>query len=342
MKQVVPKFEVDPFWPKPLPEDWVIGQVAGLAVDSYDNVWIAHRPGSLDEAELGAIQHPQRSECCVAAPPVLCFDPSGEVIHAFGGIGKITPWMSSEHGVYVDKSDNVWVASNGADDHIALKLTMSGEVQLVIGELGRTGGSNDERLLGRTADIFVEETDNEVYFADGYLNRRVIVFDANTGAYKRHWGGYGERPTDAPLSPFDPTQPPIRSFGNPVHSVVIANDGLVYVADRINNRIQVFQKDGTYVTEGFVRRETRGNGSTHDLELSKDPDQTFLYVADGTNFKVWIVERKSLEVVGSFGRLGRMAGQFEWIHNVAGDSKGNLYTSEVHHGKRVQKFNIVQ
>ena len=160
-------------------------------------------------------------------------------------------------------------------------------------------------------------------------------------SYKRHWGAYGEVPVDGPLPPYDPSQPTIRSFRNPVHSVRISNDGLVYATDRINDRIQVFQKDGTYVTETFVRRETLGAGSTWDVELSKDPEQKWLFVPDGTNFKVWILDRKELKIVGSFGRGGRMAGQFEWVHNIAIDSKGNLYTAEVHNGKRLQKFNLV-
>ena len=170
------------------------------------------------------------------------------------------------------------------------------------------------------------------------LPRRVVVFDATTGAYKRHWGAYGEVPVDGPLPPYDPSQPTIRSFRNPVHSVRISNAGVVYATDRINDRIQVFQKDGTYVTETFVRRETLGAGSTWDVELSKDPEQKWLFVPDGTNFKVWILDRKELKIVGSFGRGGRMAGQFEWVHNIAIDSKGNLYTTETWEGKRLQRF----
>lgn len=339
--QAVPKYEVDPFFPKPMPENWVFGQVSGVAVDRHDNVWVIHRGNSLDASEAGAIQNPPTSECCQPAPPVVCFDPQGNVIHAWGGIGKIDPWMQNEHGIYVDGNDNVWVGSNGREDHVVIKLTVEGKVQLVIGELGKTNGSNDTRLLGQPADITVDDEANEVYIADGYGNRRVVVFDATTGAYKRHWGAFGEKPVDGELPPYDPSQPTIRSFRNPVHSVRIANDGLVYATDRINDRIQVFQKDGTYVAETFIRRETRGAGSTWDVELSKDPEQKWMFVPDGTNFKVWILDRKELKIVGSFGRGGRMAGQFEWVHNIAIDSKGNLYTAEVHNGKRLQKFNLV-
>ncbi len=343
MNKTVPQFTVDPSWPKPLPENWMLGQCAGIAVDSHDNIWVAHRPNSLDAVEAGAAQVPPTSECCVPAPPVLCFDPEGNVIHTFGGIGVIDPWPRREHGVYVDLDDHIWVGGNGVDaegrgDNMVVKFDLDGKLLLVLGEPGETGGSNDTRLLGQTAGIHVVDADNEVYLADGYVNRRIIVFDATTGAYKRHWGAYGERPHDDALPPYDPSQPAIRSFRSAVHSVQVARDGLVYAADRANCRVQVFQKDGTYVTEAFIRRETLGAGSAWDMELSTDPEQQFLYVADGANFKVWILDRKSLEVVGSFGRGGRQVGQFEWVHNLAADSKGNLYTAEVNNGKRIQKF----
>ena len=341
MNQAVPKFEVDPSWPKPLPENWVLGQCAGIAVDSHDNVWVTHRPNSLDSSEAGAIQNPPVSECCVPAPSVLCFNQAGEVIHAFGGYGgNITPWPVSEHGIYVDKSDHVWIGGNSTEDQIVLKISTDGTLLMQLGEVGKNGGSNDTKLLGQTAGIFVVDEDNEVYLADGYGNRRVIVFDATTGEYKRHWGAYGERPHDDPLPAYDPSQPVIRSFRSPMHAVQVAKDGLLYAADRINCRIQVFQKDGTYVTEAFIRRETMGAGSVWDLQLSTDPDERWLYVADGTNFKIWILDRRTLEIVGSFGRGGRQVGQFEWVHNLAADSRGNIFTSEVHNGKRVQKFSL--
>jgi DNA-binding beta-propeller fold protein YncE len=338
MMDSVPQFEVDPFWPKPLPYDWILGQVSGVAVDANDHVWIVHRPGSITAREAGAVQTPPLAECCVPAPPVIEFDQEGSVVRAWGGKGALDPWPNTEHGIFIDQDANVWVASNGREDHVVLKSRPDGERVLTVGEWGKTGGSNDPRLLGQPTDIAVDADANEAYISDGYGNRRIIVVDAITGAYRRHWGAYGERPDDSPLEPYDPDSPPIRTFRSPIHSVRIANDGLVYTADRVNNRIQVFQKDGTFVKEAFIATRTLAMGAVWDLEFSHDPAQTFMYVPDGTTMKVWILTRDELKIVGSFGRGGRWAGCFEWVHNIAADSQGNLYTSEVNTGKRVQRF----
>lgn len=334
----VPAFEVDPFWPKPLPDNWIIGQVAGVAVDSRDHVWIVHRPRSLTEREAGAVQDPPVSECCIPAPSVIEFDPEGNVVRAWGGPDSDGPWPQSEHGIFVDHEGNVWIGSNGRNDQVVLKFTPGGERLLQIGEFGKTGGSNDTALLGRPADIAVDPEAGEVYIADGYGNRRIIVFDASTGAYRRHWGAYGEPPDDGELGAYEPDAPPAPSFRSPVHAVRLSRDGLVYVADRVNNRIQVFRKDGEFVTEAFIATRTLAMGSVWDLEFSPDAEQTYVYVPDGTNNKVWILRRDDLQIVGSFGRGGRYAGQFNWVHNAAADSKGNLYTTEVETGKRLQKF----
>lgn len=333
-----PVFRVDPYWPKPLPNNWLLGQVAGVAVDSRDHIWIIHRPGSLTDDEAGAVQDPPQSMCCAPAPPVIEFDPEGNLIQAWGGPGPGYEWPQNEHGIFVDHLDNVWVAGNGQDDHQVLKFSRDGTFLLQIGHAGQTGGSNDTALLGRPADTEVDPATNEVYVADGYLNHRVIVFDAETGAYKRHWGAYGGVPDDAPLGAYDPAAPLARQFRNPVHCVRIANDGLVYVCDRLNNRIQVFQKDGTFVREVTIAKNTLGNGSAWDVDLSPDAAQTYLYNPDGTNQVVWMFLRQELRILGTFGRGGRSAGQFHWLHNLAVDSRGNIYTAEVDTGKRAQKF----
>ena len=221
---------------------------------------------------------------------------------------------------------------------MVLKLNPQGELLLQVGEYGVYGGSNDTQHLGQPTDIAVDAESNEAYISDGYRNRRIIVIDAATGEYKRHWGAYGTVPHDRPLPDFSPEVPPDSSFRSPIHAVRLSDDGLVYTADRVNNRVQVFQKDGTFVTEAFIAPKTLDMGSVWDIELSRDPQQSLLYVADGMNNRVWILNRQNLQASGSLGGPGRYAGQFGWIHNVAMDSKGNLYTAEVETGKRVQKF----
>jgi hypothetical protein len=333
-----PQFEVDPWWPKPLPDKWILGQVSGLAVDSRDHVWILHRPRTLTAREAGAVQTPPISQCCVPAPPVIELDPQGNVVRSWGGPGRGHYWPESEHTLHVDHKGNVWIGSDGRNDQVVLKFSRDGDLLLQIGQPGKTGGSNDTALLGRPSGIHVDGEANEVYIADGYGNRRVIVFDAETGRYKRHWGAYGRRPEDGDLGPYDPNAPRAQQFRSPVHAVRIARDGIVYVADRVNNRIQVFRKSGEFVKEALLAPETLAMGSVWDIALSHDRAQTYLYVPDGTNQKVWILRRSDLSVAGEFGRGGRNAGQFGWVHNLAVDSRGNLYTSEVDIYKRVQKF----
>ncbi len=335
-------FEVDPFWPKPLPNQWILGQVAGVAVDARDHIWIIHRPGRLTPQETGAALTPPTAECCIPAPPIIEFDPDGNVVQAWGGPATHGPWPEAEHGIFVDAEDHVWIGSSGVEDQVVLKFTRDGQRLLQFGQFGKTGGNADTRLLGRPADITVDLSVQEVYVADGYGNRRIIVFDAETGEYKRHWGAYGGPPDDSELVAYDPAAQPVRSFRSPVHAVALSADGRVYVADRTNNRIQVFGKDGAFLEEGFVRPATLSMGSAWDIALSPDPDQAFLYLADGTNNKIWILRRDGLEAVGGFGRNGRYAGEFHWVHSVAVDSRGNLYTGEVDTGQRVQKFRPVR
>ncbi len=334
----VPRFLVDAEWPKPLPGNWMVGQVSGVAVDRHDHVWIIHRPATLTPTETGAVQNPPVAECCVPAPPVLEFDPDGHVVRAWGGPSPHHHWPTSEHSIYVDGADQVWIAGNGPSDHVVLKFSPDGRLLSQIGVAGRTGGSNDTTLLGAPAAVEVDDAANEVYIADGYVNRRVIVFDATTGAYRRHWGAYGLRPSDVDPGPYNPDAPSGSQFRNPVHAVRLTHDGLVYVADRSGDRIQVFHKDGSFVKEVFVASATRGQGSVWGIAPSNDPAQRYLYVADGTNHKVWILLRHELRVVGAFGRGGRNAGYFGWVHTIVVDSSGDVFTSEVSTYARVQKF----
>jgi DNA-binding beta-propeller fold protein YncE len=341
-------YRVDPFWPKRLPNNWIVGQVAGLAVDANDHVWIIHRPASLTPEEAAAGLTPPTAMCCVPAPPVLEFDPEGNVVRAWGGPGAGYEWFAVEHGIHVDAQGNVWVGGNGDADNHVLKFTREGKFLLQIGKSGQRAGSNDRMTLGGPAAVEVDAAANEVYVADGYKNKRVVVFDATTGAYKRHWGAYGEPPIDSPLippseqtlnkEPYDPAAPPARQFRGPVHGVAVSSDGLIYVTDRMGNRVQVFRKDGAYVTEVLIRPETRSLGTAWDVALSRDPAQQWLLVSDGSNHVVWPLDRKTLAIGKPFGSGGRNAGQFGWVHNLDIDSKGNVYTAEVETGKRVQKF----
>jgi DNA-binding beta-propeller fold protein YncE len=333
-----PKFQVEPFWPKPLPKNWILGQVAGIAVGKDDHIWVVHRPATLVDDEKGAMQDPPTTKCCTPALPVLEFDADGNLLRAWGGPGEGYDWPKMEHGIFVDKDDNVWIAGNDPSDHQILKFAPDGKFLQQIGKAGSTGGSNSETQLGRPAHMQIDEAASELYVADGYLNRRVIVFDSRTGAYKRHWGAYGRRPNDDKQPPYDPKAPLSEQFANPVHCVRLSNDGLVYVCDRVNDRIQVFRKDGSFVKEFRVEPQTLANGSVWDLVLSEDPAQKFIFIADGANNQIVTLRRENGEVLTAWGRGGRMAGQFKWVHNIGIDSKGNLYTAEVGFGRRAQKF----
>ena len=336
--QDTPQFAVDPYWPKPLPNNWLLGEIGGIAVDSRDHIWVYQRPRSLTDDEKGAAVNPRTSKCCVPAPPVMEFDAEGNLLQAWGGPGEGYQWPEREHGISVDAEGNVWLGGNQKDDHQVLKFTRDGKFLMQIGRSGQTGDSNDPKLLGRPALAIVDPSAGELYIADGYKNRRVLVVDARTGEYKRHWGAFGGKPDDADPGAYDPAASEARQFRTPVHCVRIAHDGLVYVCDRVNDRLQIFQKDGTYVKEYTLEPTTRGAGSVWDVAFSVDPEQKYLYVADGTNNEIHILERATGKRVSAFGRNGRYAGQFHWVHAMAADSQGNLYTGEVDNGKRVQKF----
>jgi len=336
-----PKFQVDPSWPKTLPNNWIMGQASGVAVDAQDHIWVIQRPRSLTDDEKAASFDPPRAKCCKPAPPVMEFDQEGNLLRAWGGPGQGYDWFENEHGINIDYKGFVWLGGNGNTDGQVLKFTQDGKFVMQIGKPGAKLDSNDTTKLGRPADTEVDPVTNEVYIADGYGNHRVIVFDADTGAYKRHWGAYGKPPSDAKEPPYNPAGPTPQQFANPVHCVKIAKDGLIYICDRSNDRIQVFRKDGTFVKEFFVAKETPGQGSMWDLDFWPDAKQTFLMNADGVNNEVRTLVRETGEVVGAFGRNGRNAGEFHWIHNLAVDSKGNIYTTEVDTGKRAQKFRYI-
>lgn len=341
-----PSFRVDPAWPRPLPEEngvqLVVGQVAGIAVDERNgHVWIVHRPATLLADEWNAKEkRPVTHRCCKSLPPVAEFDAAGNYVRGWSGTGG-GEWPKSEHGIYIDPEGNVWIAGNADEDNQILKFTPEGKFLMQIGRAGKSEGSNSRTQLGRPAHMVMDPKAQELYVADGYGNKRVIVFDARTGAYKRHWGAYGAMPSDDKLPPYDPNAPLARQFGNPVHCVRLSNDGKVYVCDRVNNRVQVFDTSGRYLTEFRVEPLTLSNGSVWDMVLSHDAAQKYLYVADGANGRIYVLERSDGRQLSSFARTGRMAGEFKWVHNIAIDRQGNLYTSEVGFGRRIQKFTLV-
>jgi DNA-binding beta-propeller fold protein YncE len=366
-----PRFEVDPMWPKPLPNKWILGQTIGVSVDAQDHIWIIHRAGSLEPGEIHATTNPPTAQCCAPAPPVLEFDEAGNLIGHWGGPGEGYEWPDSNHGITVDYKGNVWIGGNGRgtppggrgargrqaapgtnqqqnenqselggyfNDNMVLKFTPAGKFIMQIGKAGQSKGSNDTANLRLPAKTFIDKEANEVYVADGYGNHRVIVYDADTGQYKRHWGAYGNKPDDANLGRYDPAAPPAKQFRNPVHCADLSNDRLLYVCDRVNDRLQVFKPDGTFVKEGFFNKSTLGSGSAWDIAFSKDPQQKYIYLSDGENDRVHILLRDTLEMLTSFGEGGRQPGEFYGVHSIATDSKGNIFTTETYRGQRVQKF----
>ena len=356
--RAVPVFEVDASFPR-MPAGMVLGGVGGTVADSHGNVWVFHRPHTLEEGNA-------HENGYAPAPPVVMFDEKGAYVRGWGGpsptnayawtnrgglYSKYAPCAScteerrtngdgrpgsGEHAIFVDHRDNVWLTGNGDGDGQILKFTKEGKFVLQIGRAGVEANSNDTTHVSRAAGVAVYPKTNELFVADGYGNRRVIVFDADTGAYKRHWGAYGNRPDDGASRARQATGAGPQQFNTP-HGIAIADDGTVYVADRANNRVQAFTLDGKFVKEGYNRRESQGTGSAFGVALSRDPQQRFIYVADGSNERVAIMDRTSLEVVGYVGRPGRMAGEFFHIHSLATDPKGNIITGESQ-GYRIQRF----
>jgi DNA-binding beta-propeller fold protein YncE len=397
-----PAYRVNPLWPQPLQNHWVLGAVSGVAVDKQDHVWIVHRGAdSLESSEKSMILNPPTStSCCVPAPSVMEFDSAGRVMASWGGPGLGFVWPQSTGGIAVDGDGNIWIAAYGlepapagrgrgaadpdavgpppaargaapdgapaqapargrgaapaapaaADAHIT-KYSPAGQALLRIGTPGTPGGPDSQTGLNRPAGMTIDDAAHEVYVADSG-NHRVAVFDSNTGAFKRSWGGSGDRPTAAGAGPYDPNGAPSRQFRD-VTCVKVAKDGMVYVCDRMSNRIQVFQKNGQFIREMVIAKETRGAvttigqapgivlnsaGSVWDIAFSSDAGQRYLFVADGHNNRIRVLRRDTLGEVGQIGDGGRQAGRFLSPAAVAVDSRGNLYTGEVHHAKRVQKF----
>jgi WD40 repeat protein len=368
---MVPMFVVDPLWPKPLPNHWVQAMTIGLSMDTHDNIWIIHRPQTLEQKESYATRG--EADCCIAAPDVLEFNEAGDLLRHWGRDevkGNGHDWPSSNHGITVDKDGNVWLGGNGAaqpgpapgsadqftprpaqpapvpfregggergtyHDSFILKFSPDGKFLGEIGHANGSKGSLDTENVKGVAQIRIIPQTNELVLADGYGNKRISVWDAATMKFKRLWGAYGKPPNDDPIPHYDVNSP---QFGNPVHCAQPSNDGLIYVCDRTNNRIQVFKFDGTFVKQYIMEPNTKGDGSVWEIAFSKDPQQKFLYIADGSNEKIHVYDRQSMKELYSFGGGGRIPGQFYAVHSIVTDSKGNIFTTETYRGQRVQKF----
>ena len=347
----VPYFEYDETFPKPLPNQWTTGTVVGISVDAKQHIWIVHRGSTLRPDELRA--ELKLGTCCVTAPPVIEFDYDGNVVQAWGGPspdgkydwpssgGKSTdPYAggtpSGMHSVFMDHKDNVWLTATGPGDGQMLKFTRDGTFLLQVGHTGLKGPeSNSTVNLGQASGIKEYVPTNEVFLSDGYVNRRIVVFDGETGAYKRHWGAYGKRPDDSIPFKYDPNKP-FEQF-SVLHGIGVSNDGLVYACDRNGSRVHVFKTDGTFVMEKQVEPQTF-NGSVFGIAFSPDAEQKWAYIPDGRNEKIWILERKTMDIVGSFGCTGHAGGCFTTPHSIDVDGKGNIYIGETWEGKRVQRF----
>jgi hypothetical protein len=348
----VPIFEPDPAFPQ-LPNNWTLGNVGSVAIDRHDNVWITHRPRTVPAGKT-------------AAPPVLEFDSAGKFLQAWGGDGQGYDWPDSEHNIFVDQKDNVWISGSSPggqsktarSDDMLIKLTSAGKFLLQVGGRDVSLGSKDPKSVNKPGDLFVFAKTNEVYLADGYGNRRVLVLDADTGAFKRMWGAFGKPPEDdatsggrgssggpagasgrgATPAKLETDGPGPPRFSSPVHGIVVSNDGTVYVGDRSNRRLQIFTAKGKYLGQMFVNRAGPSPDSVSGFALSPDKNQQFLYMADYGNSHVVVADRKKLEILYQFGKRGAAPGDFQGLHHIAVDSKGNLYTAEVAPGARVQRF----
>lgn len=353
-----PQYRVDPFWPKPLPNRWSMQQVTGISVDSMNHVWFLNRGNAPEQDEIGGDGTPFPVLCCVRGPELIELDQEGNVVKAWGGPGYPS-WPSGLQTVIADTKGFIWISGTQPQDSI-IKYTRDGKMVWDFGhrppaEAGMMPENNQEtNFLINKGRFQLDEVANELFIIQ---QKRVLVYDASTGAYKRGWGGHG-----MPLSEIsnDPIPgytwsggppPEERNFVPELHFVEISRDRRVYIGERGQNRIQVFTTEGKWLQDIMVSPNTPARGcggvasvkgspcgTTYKLAISKDPQQKYLFVADGHNFVIWILDRQSGKTLGQFGGNGRLAGQLHFPNAVSIDTQGNVYTGEVDTGKRIQKF----
>ena len=356
-----PVYKVDPFWPKPLPNKWSIQQVVDVQIDKDDHVWMVNRLDARPD-EMAAATKPPRAECCVPGPEILEFDTAGNLIKSWGSQDAVPGWPVRLQSMNVDRSGNIWISGTAQGDSI-IKLSGDGKLLWDFGhrvpkDQPVKQDNQQTATLNGIGAFALDEDAHEIYVADGFANKRILVYDMDSGAFKRGWGGHGiplSEIDNDPAPPYDISGPPPdqMQFAPVLHCVLLSKDGLVYVCERGSDRIQVFTKQGKFVTSYFVHPSTQSRGpncggpfsmkdgpcgTIFHLTFSADRQQKYVMVADGTNNTVWVLNRKDGTVVSSFGGNGRYAGQFHWIDAITVDSKGNLYTGEVEDGKRIQKF----
>ncbi len=358
--QGAPIFKVDPFWPKPLPNRWSMQQVTGLYVeDKTGHVWFLNRAAAADGDEIGGADN--RIDCCVRGPEAIELDQEGNVVHAWGGPGYIPQWPANLQTIIADRDGNIWISGTGAQDSI-LKFTRDGKLLWDFGHRPPKDGSFKEN--NQNTDMMVskgrfnlDQDAQEIYIIN---QKRLLVYDMNTGAFKRGWGGHGmplSEITNDKIPSYNWTgapPPEEKNFVPDLHFAEIDKDGLVYVGERGQDRISIYTKQGKWVKDYYVSPNTpsqRANdcgglaitklppcGTTYKMVFSKDPQQKYMYVADGTNDHVWILDHATGKTLGFFGSNGKYAGQFHWINAVGTDAQGNIYTGEVEQAKRIQKF----
>jgi hypothetical protein len=356
-----PTWEVDPTYGK-LPNGWSFGNVSKVVTDRMDNVWVLHRPHTVPAGRK-------------PAPSVVVFDKNGDFVRAWGGHGGSGyDWPNAEHNIFVDHKNFVWISGSSPSgqsprpresDDMLLKFTTDGTFVAQLGGRNTNLGSRDTRSVNKPGDLFVHAPTNEVFVADGYGNRRVIVFDADTLAYKRMWGAFGNLPEDRPYldggrgangnllppgdgapnppaggapTPLDTEGPGPLYFVYPVHAMAVSNDNVVYASDRSSRRFQVFNLQGIYEKQVFINRAGPASGSVCGFAFSPDPAQEFLYVVDYGNSHIVVMDRKNLEILYQWGTRGADPGQFQGVHMIAIDSQHNMYAAEVAPGARLQKF----